>query len=199
MGKRQHSEEKLQCPNRSGFSPHVLAKSQGPFFMLFLKAVPSAARLSTWQVLRKHWEGLCCSTQMLKDDLICKVYSQEPCSLNKRFLPWLQEFKCYHFLSGGTHFTLKPACIIHFTLILVVLTPDFHSPEILLHAQGLRGIRARLKLQITANLGRPHSLLFPREHSQTFISSSPPTLGKGHKSAGAALSREYVPSLKIHF
>lgn len=54
-----------------------------------------------------HLGGSNRSTQVLKDDLIRKVYLQEPCSLNKIFLSWLQEFKCYHFLSGGAHFTLN--------------------------------------------------------------------------------------------
>lgn len=36
-----------------------------------------------------------------------KVYLQEPRSLNKKMWPQLQEFKCYHVLSGGVHFPLS--------------------------------------------------------------------------------------------
>lgn len=102
-GKGQYSEAALWCPDRSGSSPQCSSKA--PSLCCFWKQPLSTTRLSSRQVLRRHAEGSNPSPQMLKDDLICKVYLQEPCSLNKRFLPWLQEFRCYHFLSGGAHFT----------------------------------------------------------------------------------------------
>ena len=70
----------------------------------FWKQPLSTTKLSPWQVLRKHLEGSAHSTHV-KRSLACKVYLQEPCSLNKRFLPQFQEFKCYYFLSEGTYFT----------------------------------------------------------------------------------------------
>lgn len=144
MGKGQNSEETLWCSDRIGFSPQCSSKA--PSLGCFWKQPLSTTRLSSRQVLGKHMEGSNHSTQMLKDDLICEVYLQEPCSLNKRFLPWLQEFRCYHFLSGGAHFTLNQHTLF---ILLQFCGAEFHSSAILLFPRGLLGIRASLKLQIT--------------------------------------------------
>lgn len=72
---------------------------------LFLKATPLHYQAEPMAGAQKTLGGVGSLRTDVKRSLACKVYLQEPCSLNKRFLPQLQEFKCYYFLSEGTYFT----------------------------------------------------------------------------------------------
>lgn len=86
-GKGSIQEKNSDALSGLGSASSVLAKSWGPFFMLFLKAASFHHQAEHMAGAQKALGGLDSSTQLLKDDLICKVYLQESCSLNNRFLP----------------------------------------------------------------------------------------------------------------